>query len=329
MKIEDAHIDAFLRHLRLKRYSRRTLALYEEAIRDYVGLYPELSRDGVRNYEVRMMDELKLSRKTVNLHLSVLSSFSAFLVNSGALGANPLRSMHRPKNPDRLPEFYSSDSMSEYFACSAYYAGQDALDAFRDFLSAGRAGSKICLSKAKKLYHRRLGHIIIQTLFSLGVRRAELIDLKVSSLDLQRSIMHVRGKGDKMREIPVPDAVSEEILLYLQAVEELVGGDRSAEEPLLITFDGGKLYPVLVDRCVKSELSEVDSIKGRRSPHVLRHTVATELLDEGTELNSIKEFLGHSSLAATQVYTHNSIAKLKKIYQSAHPRAKKGGNYGD
>ena len=118
-------------------------------------------------------------------------------------------------------------------------------------------------------------------------------------------------------------------MLYLEAVEAMVGGKRSLKEPLLITESGRKLYPVYVDRAVKSELAGVQGLTGRKSPHVLRHSLATNLLDNEADLNSIKELLGHSSLAATQVYTHNSVAKLKAIYESAHPRAKSGGKNGD
>ena len=125
-----------------------------------------------------------------------------------------------------------------------------------------------------------------------------------------------------MREIPLTPALSKEILLYLKAAEAIVGRERTANEPFLITLTGAGVYPVLVDRAVKSELGNVDSITGRKSPHVLRHTLATELLNDGSDLYSIKELLGHSSLAATQVYTHNTIEKLKSVYLNAHPRAR-------
>ena len=131
----------------------------------------------------------------------------------------------------------------------------------------------------------------------------------------------IRGKGDKMREIPVIPSLCEEILLYLNAVETMAGGKRGAMDAMFVTWSGRRIYPVLVDRIVKGELSQIAGITGRRSPHVLRHTLATELLDGGTDLNSIKEMLGHASLATTQVYTHNSIAKLKQVYGAAHPRA--------
>ena len=131
-----------------------------------------------------------------------------------------------------------------------------------------------------------------------------------------------------MREIPLVAGLCEEISLYLQSVETMTGVQAAPGRALLLTAKGRPLYPVYVDRAVKQELGAVAGINGRKSPHVLRHTLATELLDNGTDLNSIKELLGHASLAATQVYTHNSIEKLKTVYQTAHPRAKRGGNNG-
>ena len=166
-------------------------------------------------------------------------------------------------------------------------------------------------------------------LYNLGIRRGELISMNISSVDFGRKVVKIIGKGNKMREIPLIGALCEEILLYLKAVEALEERERSLKEPLLVTYAGKRLYPAYVDKVVKKALSSDAGATGRKSPHVLRHSFATGLLDEGTDLNSIKEVLGHSSLAATQVYTHNSIAKLKSIYKSAHPRAKNGGKHGD
>jgi len=170
--------------------------------------------------------------------------------------------------------------------------------------------------------------LVISILYGTGIRRAELIGLDVSSVDFARNVIHVLGKGDKMREIPIISSLSREIFLYLQATESMMG-ERTAEDPLLVTEKGRRLYPMAVQRIISQELGAVDSISGKKSPHMLRHTLATELLDNGADLNSIKELLGHSSLAATQVYTHNSIEKLKQVYNRAHPRAKRGGNNGD
>jgi integrase/recombinase XerC len=148
-------------------------------------------------------------------------------------------------------------------------------------------------------------------------------------VDFGREIVKITGKGDKMREIPIISSLSEEILLYLKAVEALCGGERSLKEPLLVTYRCRPVYPVYIDRTVKSELGDDNEFSGRKSPHVLRHSIATELLNDGAGLNSIKEMLGHSSLATTQVYTHSNIARLKTIYEQAHPRAKNGGKHGD
>jgi Site-specific recombinase XerD len=174
-----------------------------------------------------------------------------------------------------------------------------------------------------------MDRLIVSILYSTAMRRSELIGLKVGDIDFSRNTIRVRGKGDKERVIPMVLALCEEISLYLKTVETMEGRARAARNPLFLTGRGAELYPGYVDRVVKSELGQVGSITGKKSPHVLRHSLATELLNEGTDLNSIKELLGHSSLAATQVYTHNSIEKLKKVYINAHPRAKSGGKNGD
>ena len=258
----------------------------------------------VRSYEVYLMDEKKESAKTVNLHLSVLSGFCKFLMKQGMLESNPVRLVSRPKQEKRLPVFYREESMQDYF------------ERTKGVLEYGK-------------YEDQLERMILGLLYGTGIRRSELISLNRDSVDYARRVLRVRGKGDKMREIPLTPSLCDEILLYLQSVDSLKCADQAPEAPLLQTPRGGRLYPVYVDRAVKAALGQVGSISGRKSPHVLRHTLATELLDGGTDLNSIKELLGHSSLAATQVYTHNSIERLKSVYKSAHPRAKNDGNYGD
>ena len=171
-----------------------------------------------------------------------------------------------------------------------------------------------------ELYGKCLRRLIISILYNTGIRRSELIGLDRSQFDPARGVLHVRGKGDKMREIPLTSSLCEEILLYLEVLCRCGFDIDRKDSPLLLTPTGRRLYPQFVDKAVKMELGTVPGISGRKSPHVLRHTIATELLDEGTDINSIKELLGHSSLAATQVYTHNSIEKLKKVYNQAHPR---------
>lgn len=329
-------IEKYLDYVKnVRRYSSRTFNIYKDVLENFrISLFPgtvseqicddafleALNPSEIRSYEVSILDEKGLDTKTVNLHLSVLSGLCTYLVKTGILQSNPVKLVPRPKVEKRLPVFYKKDSMEEYFASTDVYASRDMLDIFRQ-CSQSKHG--------KVLYEQRLARLIMSMLFSLGLRRSELISMDISDVDFARKIVRVHGKGDKMREIPLIVSLSEEILLYLEAVEQLVGKQRSLNEPLLVTYSGRRLYPVYVDRTVKSELGQVSTVTGRKSPHVLRHSLATELLDEGADLNSIKELLGHSSLAATQVYTHNTIARLKAIYQTAHPRAKNGGKHGD
>jgi integrase/recombinase XerC len=240
----------------------------------------------------------------VSLHLSVLSGFCKFLMKQGVLESNPVRLVSRPKQEKRLPVFYREESMQDYF------------ERTKGVLEYGK-------------YEDQLQRMILGLLYGTGLRRSELISLNRDAVDYTRHVLRVRGKGDKMREIPLTASLCEEISLYLQSVDSLKCADQAPEAPLLQTPQGARLYPVYVDRAVKAALGQVGSISGRKSPHVLRHTLATELLDGGADLNSIKELLGHSSLAATQVYTHNSIERLQKVYKSAHPRAKNDGNHGD
>ncbi len=321
----------------VRRYSQRTIEIYADVLERFErytfagpgeGLpadYGErLDANAVRNYEVHILDEEKLGARTANLHLSVLSGYCRFLMKEGVLSSNPVRLTPRPKTRKRLPGVFRKDALESYFEQTSFLASEENLEMLRS-LGEGPAGRKT----AGTLYTGRLRRLIVLMLYSTGMRRSELISLNVGSVDFGRKVIRVLGKGDKMREIPMTDGLIKEILLYLHAVDTMAGSARTAESPLLRTLKGERLYPVFIDRVIKEELGAVEGISGRKSPHILRHTLATELLDDGADLNSIKELLGHSSLAATQVYTHNSIEKLKNVYNHAHPRAKNGGNYGD
>ncbi len=311
-------ITAYLDYLRnIRRYSPRTCDIYGKILEDFIEFCSTGNNpikdcfcvENVRNYEIHLLDKCKDSASTVRQHLSVLSSMSRFLIKEGILDSNPVHLVKKPKKEKRLPDFYRKNSMDEYFDSTDYICSEENIEVIS--------------------YEKRLKRLIISILYSTGIRRAELISLTLGSVDLSRQKMTVLGKGDKMREIPLDSGLCEEISLYLRKVESTAGCRRPASEPLLVTEKGRKLYPVYIDRAVKEELGVIASITGKKSPHVLRHTLATELLNDGADLNSIKELLGHASLAATQIYTHNSVDKLVKIYNNAHPRAKRGGNYGD
>lgn len=295
----------------VRRYSPRTQAIYRDVLdrfSEFVGgeVLPSLTPSLLRSYEVYLMDARNMSPKTVNQHMSVLSGFCRFLMREGKLSSNPVSLVARPKVPKRLPVYFREEQVKAYFADTAHLTGP----AYDD----------------PKFYEKRLKRLIISLLHGAGLRRAELISLTVGSFDSARGLLRVRGKGDKMREIPLIPSLCREICIYLDTAVSATGGDRSSDAPLLVTPKGRPLYPEYVDRTVKSELG---GIPGKKSPHVLRHTLATELLDHGADLNAIKELLGHSSLAATQVYTHTTVERLKKVYDNAHPRAKTGGKHED
>lgn len=336
------YIDDFIDYVSsVKRYSPRTRDIYYDVLCNYVGyafdgktpdevsdarMKEALTSPLVRGYEVYLMDKEDMTAKTVCQHLSVLSSFCKYLIVRGEIESNPVSTVKRPKVPKRLPEFYRKDAMDKYFESSACYASAEYLydmapDAFPGCLEKNKT--------LKMLYEKRLARAVVSTLYGTGMRRAELVGLDIKNFDSSRKVISVRGKGDKMREIPLVDSLCKELLLYLDAVRRMVQAERGKDDAFFVTARGNRIYPQYVDRIVKSELSAFKDIKGRKSPHVLRHSLATELLDEGTDMYSIKELLGHSSLAATQIYTHASVEQLKKVYQTAHPRAKKGGKYGD
>jgi len=318
-------IESYIRYIgTVRRYSKRTVAIYKDAL----GRFSVFSEDEplasltpniVRSYEVYLLDNCNLDARTVNLHLSVLSGFCRYLISRGELKSNPVHAIIRPKVEKRLPHFFRSEAMDEYYARTAHSASREELD-----ILASIPQDRSLSETAMEMYKRRLDRLIVSMLHGTGIRRSELISLNVSDYDTYRKTIRVTGKGDKQREIPLVDVLCDELELYLRAVDLVFAfGKCDPDNPLLLTPGGKALYPVYVDRAIKTELEGVPGISGRKSPHVLRHTIATELLNDGSDLNSIKELLGHSSLAATQVYTHNSIEKLKKVYSAAHPRAKK------
>lgn len=314
-------IDSYISYIAgVRRYSPRTQEIYRSVLEEFREYSGDLSTTGIRNYEVHLLDDRKASARTADLHLSVISGYCRWAMKQGLLASNPVKLVPKPKTEKRLPVFYREESMNEYFKSTEPSASQDQLDLLLSLPASDNT--------AAGLYGRRLRRLIVAMLYGTALRRSELIALNLSSADFSRRVLSVRGKGDKMREIPLTPSLCEEISLYLSAASHMLGpGDGSS--PLLRTPEGGRLYPVFVDRAVKQELGTTD-ITGRKSPHVLRHTLATELLDDGTDLNSIKELLGHSSLAATQVYTHNSMERLRKEYNKAHPRASNTDvNYGD
>ena len=267
----------------------------------------------IREYEGHLIEQ-GMKPRTVHLQMSALSGYCNYLIKEGIIKSNPVRTVKRPKMEKRLPEYYTENALEAYLKDTAHAAGEEELA----ILLSTNKTDKL----AKELYERRLRRLIINLLYGAGIRRAEIINLQKRNFDPARNTLRVRGKGDKMREIPLIPSLVQEISLYLQAASFMAPGQDSPEAPLLLTEKGKPLYPAWVDRAVKQELDGREGITGRKSPHVLRHSLATALLEEGADLNAIKQMLGHSSLAATEVYTHNSVERLKAQYMNAHPRAK-------
>lgn len=292
-----------------KRYSNRTIILYRSALNDFYNFaYPEimleklvdtdfisaLQRNLIRGFIAESLNK-GLSPRTINLKLSALSSFSNYLIKLSFIKSNPITRVHRPREEKKLPSFFSDSAMDSYF--------------------------KSCDSLLSEDFSTIRNQMIISTLYFTGMRRAELVNLKISDFDEARSVIRVLGKGDKIREIPIKNSFSEKIIVYLKRIK-----NEFPERKVLMFFvsnEGEPLAPEFVNKVVKKELSGREGFTSKKTPHVLRHSLATHLLNNGANLNSIKELLGHSSIAATQVYTHNSFEELKNVYLTAHPRAKK------
>ena len=301
----------FIRYLQVeRRYSPRTVRLYEETVTEFYAFLEEeavtpdvLTPPNIRSFIAQGLDH-GLGARTMNLKLSALSTWCNWLLRQGLLDSNPVSKVPRPKQEKKLPEFYTEKAIDNYFDESRRQV-EEHPDDFRRFRN----------------------RMILLVLYATGMRRAELCGLKIADFDGGRQVFRVLGKGSKLREIPVPALICQEILLYLEKMGEAY--PDNPEKRFFLTDKGAPLYLAFVDNVVRRELSGIEGFTGRKSPHVLRHSLATHLLNRGADLTSIKEILGHSSLAATQVYTHNSFEQLKKTYLTAHPRAKNGGKHGN
>jgi len=292
-------IQPFIDYLKFeKRYSRHTLLAYETDLIHFfdflVTQYGEVPLNQVTHMYIRSwlagLKDAKQTSKTINRKISSLKSFFKYQVKTGVIRQTPMVKVIAPKNEKRLPNFVDQRDIKTLFEHVAF--------------------ADSWTGKTERL--------LLQLFYSTGMRLSELIGLKERSLDFSNQSVKVLGKGNKERIIPVSAELVAEVKEYLAAKRTEFGEDGS--ETLLVSDKGRPLYPKMVYTAVKKYLSLVTTIE-KRSPHVLRHTFATHLTNNGADLNAVKELLGHSSLAATQVYTHNTIEKLKNIYKQAHPKA--------
>lgn len=290
--------NSFLDYLRYERnYSEKTVSAYgedllqlEEFAREEAGDFDpvEVKPDLIREWIVSLMDKGYTST-SVNRKLSSLRSFYKYLLRQGRVEVDPLRKISGPKNKKTLPSFLKESEMNKLL---------DDTD-FGD-------GFKGCRDR-----------LVIEMFYATGMRLSELIDLDDKDVDFSASLLKVTGKRNKQRLIPFGDELRDTMLAYVDVRNETVS-ERSGA--FFIRENGERLYKNLVYNLVKRNLSKVVTLK-KRSPHVLRHTFATTMLNNEAELGAVKELLGHSSLATTEIYTHTTFEELKKVYKQAHPRA--------
>lgn len=295
-----SYTQVFLDHLRFqKRFSEHTLKAYETDLESFALFLREsyeeenleLVHHGMLRAWVVQMVEQEMARTTIKRKLSALRSFYKFLMREGRLKLNPAAQVVVPKPPRKLVRVVPEEDMLALLE----------------------------LEVDEEDYWMYAQALMLDLFYQCGLRLSELIDLKIADLRLDAGYMKVRGKGSKERELPLSPALIKRLNRFLQLHRnEVAEGAERAH--LFLTRKGKKLYPKLVYNSVNAYLSLVSGVE-QKSPHTLRHSFASHLLNRGADLNSVKELLGHSSLAATQVYTHNSIDRLKTLYNQAHPRA--------
>lgn len=290
-------LQQFLDYLKFeKRYSQHTLISYQNDLEQFFAYLAsqfdapaleDINAMFVRSWLAEMKEDA-ITSKTINRKISSLKSFFKYEMKTGKLAQSPMASITAPKISKRLPVFVEQKDMATLFD-------------YVEFTDNWKG---------------RTERLVLLLFYSTGMRLSELVNLKESQLDAPNSQVKVLGKGNKERIIPVSKELSADIQRYI------------AEKPMrkeailnvFVTEKGGPLQPRSVYSFVKLHLAQVTTVQ-KKSPHILRHSFATHLMNNGADLNAVKELLGHSSLAATQVYTHNTIEKLKEVFNKAHPKA--------
>lgn len=300
-------INRFITHLKHeRRYAEHTLKAYETDLlqfqnflaRQFESDLAVATNAQVRSFMVYLL-KIKHSPSAVARKISALRSFYKFLLREQVVSSSPMVQIRAPKVPKRLPVFVDEVKMDQLLDGKLNDEGVEIQYFTEDFEG-----------KRDKL--------VIEILFGAGLRLAELLLLKEQDVNFYEEQLKVLGKRNKERIVPVTKGLLQEIRAYLVLKNDKNFDNKSAA--LIVTNTGGSAYPKLIYRIVTKYLKFI-STQDKKSPHVLRHSYASSLLNRGADLNAIKELLGHASLAATQVYTHNSVERLKSIYKQAHPKA--------
>ncbi len=292
------HVSDFIGYIQHeKRYSNHTVQAYQRDLEQFF-LYLELNYDSpaidhINHLHIRSwlasLKENKLESRSINRKISSLKSFFNYLLKKQVVGLTPMSKIISPKNTKRLPVFVNEINMDTLL-------------------------TKI---EFPDNFTGKTERLILELLYQTGMRRAELIGLTLDAVQQNHQALKVLGKGNKERIIPIVNELSELLKEYIHERSQNKGIDH---QNLLILTSGKPLYPKYVHAVVNNYLSLTTTLD-KRSPHVLRHTFATHLLNKGADLNAVKELLGHANLTATQIYTHTTIDKLKEIHKKAHPKA--------
>jgi len=292
-------VESFLKYIQFqKRYSLKTVTSYQTDLRQFeLYILSNFQEDKIeaaaygliRSWIVSLV-EAKLDASSINRKIACLRSFYKFLMQQEIVDKNPMAKIRVLKTKKKLPHFVKEEDMNTLLDDPDFTNDHESL--------------------REKL--------IIEFFYGTGMRLSELINLKESQVNLRSRTIKVIGKRNKERVIPFAD----NLVSMIEAYRKVRDRDVQMKDHgfLFVTETGDQLYPMLVYRSVKKHLKKFSAVE-KRSPHVLRHSYATHLLDKGAEINAVKDLLGHSSLAATQVYTHNSMEKLKKVFDQAHPKA--------
>ncbi|HTS43127.1 MAG TPA: site-specific tyrosine recombinase/integron integrase [Puia sp.] len=291
-------IQSFIDYLKFeKRYSEHTIRSYHDDLIQFFSFLDqkfgelqltEITSSLVRSWLADLKDK-KISTKSINRKISSLKSFFKYQLRTGTLQQTPMGAIINPKTGRRLPVFVEEKDMETLFN-------------FIEFPNDWKG---------------QTDKLLISLFYNTGMRLSELINLKENQVNFKNRTVKVLGKGNKERIIPISGQLESQIQEYLQQKNKSV---RSGNNFLITNEKGEKLYPKYVWLAIKKYLDKITTID-KKSPHVLRHTFATHLANSGADLNAVKELLGHSSLAATQLYTHNTIEKLKEVYKKTHPKA--------
>ncbi|MDH5599413.1 MAG: tyrosine-type recombinase/integrase [Cyclobacteriaceae bacterium] len=292
-------LETFLKYLTFeKRCSKHTIISYKNDLEQFkkflTSLNPELSIEkavhgDIRSWIIELM-EAGTGETSVNRKIASLRSYYKFLLKRNLVDENPAQRIKSLRTPKKLPQFVNEPDMVKLLD---YVAFTEDFSGWRD-------------------------KVILELLYGTGMRLSELIGLKEGDINFYNQEIKVLGKRNKERIIPISTELSNVLKKYIAIKKDTMGENTIPQ--IIVNNKGGCAYPMMIYRIVKNYLSLSTTLE-KKSPHVLRHTYATHLLNKGAELNAVKDLLGHSSLAATQVYTHNTLEKLKKDYEQAHPKA--------